>query len=963
MAGKVQIQVLGTPQVILGDAPVKFPYRKTEGIFYYLCMKKQATRDELVNIFWADTDEKSGKKNVRQVLYQLKKIMGDDIILTQGNSILMLNTELALELDWEKSGEDFLNTEGEFLQYFYIKDCPEFDEWIEEIRERQKERWEEEIRRLLDSTLVQNDVQKLYQVLRRWNQMNPLSEHVVTTSMEYYANFGQYNMAIQLFYEYKAKLWEELEEEPGEEILRMFHRVFQIKETTIGQEQVEQKNFYGRTSELFRINDQVQRFRNREACISQIICGNLGVGKSALMERIYQMNQANNILRLYCHVDDSDQDFYMRAWGDVLRQLEKYEVDGIVRLKDDQKVLLKKLLHGDVLEEQAFVSRTTFPMLENRILNLFRGLAEQYRVVLYIDDIQWMDAMSRQVLQTLMMAIGNTDLYLLATCRTTDNVFREELVQYLYRRQKAEVVTLSPFSKDETSNILRDKLPMFWAKGVTDEIYRRTEGNALVLMDLLDVIERDGEIPAYVPDRTGQVLALQLRDLTEDQIQLLQVISVFMNSADINEIRVLMRKDLMEIYDILESLQKRHMLREEVLGENLTYRFRHKAYQDYIYQNQSLGKRRLWHQMVAEYYESQKGTGSWFEFLPFIIYQYDKCGNTRKAEQYRVQYYCEFFALSNENFPMLRTNMEYDEVAIGMSDNEQDILNMARRMLKENLGYDNVMLAECHFLLGRSAIVRGQYGDGISHIQSCISMVEGSNNRPLLLGAYRQMVFYGIQVDDRGIMDKYIRKGMERVKDDCQSSDYATLLRLRGLYEYRCDQLEKADVSLREAFNLFTSLMNPECHYHLSRAACVNYRGKIRLKRGQMLMETDPEKAQDEFRAAEDIFRQAIDIGCCHYVTNGMGQFRANLGQALLYQGRLAEAEASLRESIECFSRHEGFYWGWDRAEAYLSLVCWKLGLNAEAEEHLAQAEKMITIMGNPWNMKLLEECIKIIRG
>ncbi len=239
-------------------------------------------------------------------------------------------------------------------------------------------------------------------------------------------------------------------------------------------------------------------------------------------------------------------------------------------------------------------------------------------------------------------------------------------------------------------------------------------------------------------------------------------------------------------------------------------------------------------------------------------------------------------------------------------------------------------------------------------------MVEGTKNRPLLLGAYRQMVFYGIQVDDRKVMEEYIGKGMKHLEEDKHSSDYATFLRLKGLLAYRCDRLDEADEILVEAFKLFTSLINEECRYQLSRAACLNYRGKIHMKRGLMAEGND---AMEEYRQAELLFRKAIEVGVCHYVTNGMGQFRSNLGQSLYYQGRYAEAEAPMRESLQCFSRHEGFYWGWDRAEAFAAMLCNRLGLKTEAGEHLAAAEKMIPIMANPWNMLLLEECRREVRG
>ncbi len=71
------------------------------------------------------------------------------------------------------------------------------------------------------------------------------------------------------------------------------------------------------------------------------------------------------------------------------------------------------------------------------------------------------------MLQTLMMAMGNVGLFLVATCRIGDPTGNEDFVNYLVRKKKAELVKLEPFSKSETSVILKDKLPVLWKENVT----------------------------------------------------------------------------------------------------------------------------------------------------------------------------------------------------------------------------------------------------------------------------------------------------------------------------------------------------------------------------------------------------------------------------------------------------------------------------------------------------------------
>ena len=47
----VTVTLMNTPSVVVGEKKV-FPYRKVEGLFYYICVRKRITRDEAIGIFW-----------------------------------------------------------------------------------------------------------------------------------------------------------------------------------------------------------------------------------------------------------------------------------------------------------------------------------------------------------------------------------------------------------------------------------------------------------------------------------------------------------------------------------------------------------------------------------------------------------------------------------------------------------------------------------------------------------------------------------------------------------------------------------------------------------------------------------------------------------------------------------------------------------------------------------------------
>ena len=96
-----RVTLLGTPCVCRDGAVIHFPYRKAEGVFYYICVEKQTSRDELVSLFWSSCDENTGRKNLRQALFQIRRCLGDEVIILQGRNDLKLNQRVGLRTDWD----------------------------------------------------------------------------------------------------------------------------------------------------------------------------------------------------------------------------------------------------------------------------------------------------------------------------------------------------------------------------------------------------------------------------------------------------------------------------------------------------------------------------------------------------------------------------------------------------------------------------------------------------------------------------------------------------------------------------------------------------------------------------------------------------------------------------------------------------------------------------------------------
>ena len=110
---KINVHLIGRPYVEVDGERINFPYKKAEGFFYYLCVKKNATREEIIYVLWGADNENVGRKNLREAVYQIKKLLGKEILVTAGHTSISLNPECMPEIDW-----DFI-TEENILEHVF----------------------------------------------------------------------------------------------------------------------------------------------------------------------------------------------------------------------------------------------------------------------------------------------------------------------------------------------------------------------------------------------------------------------------------------------------------------------------------------------------------------------------------------------------------------------------------------------------------------------------------------------------------------------------------------------------------------------------------------------------------------------------------------------------------------------------------------------------------------------------
>jgi DNA-binding SARP family transcriptional activator/tetratricopeptide (TPR) repeat protein len=104
-------------------------------------------RDTLLGLFWPDSSESRARAALSQAVYTLRRMLGEDVIVTRGDDDLAVGSgeamcdavafdEALAVADRERALELY---GGEFLKGFYLDECAEFEQWVYAERSRLRE--------------------------------------------------------------------------------------------------------------------------------------------------------------------------------------------------------------------------------------------------------------------------------------------------------------------------------------------------------------------------------------------------------------------------------------------------------------------------------------------------------------------------------------------------------------------------------------------------------------------------------------------------------------------------------------------------------------------------------------------------------------------------------------------------------------------------------------------------------
>jgi DNA-binding SARP family transcriptional activator len=686
----VRMRVLGHPEVEHADLPVRFRTRKTLALLLYLALEGgRHSRQRLASLLWANSDENHARMALRSFLMHLRSALHEPSnsslhLLSEGTTVHFVTTHdfdldlLTVQQAWqfartlERQRAPLSAQEAErmleCLQYaltlvrgplcagFQLPDAPLFEEWLSSQRTTWQLRLHliyDHLARLLEE---RGDLSMAQETLLAWSQFDPLHEEAVRRLMQVQQAQGERSAAINTFEHFRQHLWQDLHTRPSSDLTEL---VKQLRATLTSPTSRATPSalpspalarlelpLVGRDAEIRQLRACYQRAARAESQVV-VLQGEAGIGKTRLVIEVGRWAQTQGAVVLRSQGFERGGRLPYLPIIELLRRTMEQEraPDNLVEdLWLSQLSRLLPELRERYPDLPVPTTDTTVGQshLFEAVARVLRTWAQRTPLLLVLDDLQWVDTATLDVLSYLLRSWSNepASILLLLCVRSEELTMAPELAtwltaaQHTFALQRLTLIALSEQSTQTLMSRLQGRIERAPQTGQHAErqqaqlghwLYRETGGQPFYLLETLKAlldqgvlvwqldsennwllvlshIEDDEELPRGVlPQSVREVILQRVGRLSMASQRLLQAGAVLgqqMHFAPLCQVAELSEKEGLEaLEEVLRSQVMREIGSTRVQG-SIHYRFTHDKLREVIYQEAGYARRKRLHQQA-----------------------------------------------------------------------------------------------------------------------------------------------------------------------------------------------------------------------------------------------------------------------------------------------------------------------------------------------------------------------------
>lgn len=649
------LALLGPPEVRHVGRLLTFPTRKTLALVVYLAVQGgRQPREKLTALLWPESDEDRGRAALRQTLALLGDtlraeacVSGQHLVVRRDALAFDFGSEFTLDVAalqssltprLERAPDEIVavltpiaeHYKGDFLEGFSLTDAPEFDAWASVQREVFHRRMDAVFDRLSLAQLQTRRFDAALDTTARWVAHDRWSEPAHRRLIQLYAAAGERTAALRAYETCRLILSDELGVEPDSDTQALAERIRSSEPTPARQVlassgslptlPMSEAPLVGRIDEHHTLGALFQAVAQGETR-AVVIRGEAGIGKTRLALDFMRWASAQGADVLEGRAfETSDRLPYLpvvEAFRARLRmEPDLHEVLGPIWLTELARVLpeVRDRCPGLPQPPAGPESEARARLFEAFSL-LGQTFADRAPTVLLIDDVQWTDVASLDLLGYMLRGWqrDHTRVLLVLALRGEDVPSAPVLGDWLSSLGRVVVttsLTLGPLSAEDT----RDLVTALCGSGVEREIgawlYGETRGQPFYLVETLKSLAERGllahecddrlvdAVRGFVSPSVRELIRSRLDRLSGRARQTLTAAAVLGPRFGFDQLRHVADLDERESLSAFDELIARHFIQQADEPDQFT--FAHDKVRGVVYDEAGEPRRRLMHSRAME---------------------------------------------------------------------------------------------------------------------------------------------------------------------------------------------------------------------------------------------------------------------------------------------------------------------------------------------------------------------------
>jgi len=696
----------------------------------------------------------------------------------------------------------------------------------------------------------------------------------------------------------------------------------------------ESEKIVGRDKEMAKIHEIVELYKKGKGHIITIQ-GEPGIGKSRLAREIIKICNEKNFIIFEGSALSYGNAFSYYPWIQILNEffnISPQDELEIKRAKIREKCLMidKKLLEWlPVIGEVMSISFPETPLTKfldaklrkqrvfEIIFDFIKFVSTQKPVNIIIEDLQWADTLSLELINYISRNIKDKPIFLTLTYRPLNK--KEEFMEKDWTTE----IKLKELSKEDSIQLVKNLLNI---EDIPNELRKviitKSQGNPFYIEEMIKSLIEQGYI---VEDKgtwkfKGDIKKLELSDSVEAVI-LSRIDRLDERGRDVLQVASVLGREFDEflingIYPqpqylkkTLGNLERFDLIKQEKIKGEARYFFKHILTQEVAYSTLSFARRQELHQRVGTFIERELKNRK-EEFLGPLSYHFYAGGNYDKSLLYSVEagekakkVYAneeaiEFFTRAVESYEKLEKDKKQKriELFISVLKARGEIYNLIGKYNKGIEEFNKIIEIspdknkKIDALIGLASIKEkmGNYQDCINYIQEVIKLAKGKD---MIDKKIKALNLKSIVLLKKGeyVVSRKISKQVIKIL----SSNIFSIPKEEQL-EIKINAL----MNIGSSFWYIGNYKEAEKFYKICLKELKNTENKILLFSIFFRMGSNY-LYQGKYKDAFNLYKKSLDISKKIMYQDGIINVLNNIGAAALLLGKEEEALKSFKSALK----------------------------------------------------------------